>query len=447
MTAPRLTPPASRLTGLVLIAVLWVLAPAPAAAQARIVELRPVKGPTGGGTAVLIDVDESLLLGPVRVEFGSRPSPQVRRLGISILEVITPPGEPGPVPVRVVYGLWGSRTAPVVFTYVPPAPYLARLDPPSVPAGSDDLVLTVQGQNFTATSSLRVGDIPVSTTFLSPERLQARIPAALLTSTRTMDIRATENTVGGGASNALPFAIANPPPQLTGVKTPPLSAPGPPGGATLIVRGRDFRSDSRVTVAGTLLPTDYRTTEELAAIVPPELLAKPGDLAVTVVTPEPGGGQSQAMRLSVAPPFPGRFLVFTSNRRGGRNHIFLFDRERGRLDPLEEANSGAASDAYPSISADGRFMVFQSDRNGGQNDIFLFDREMRRLDPLPELNHPTAFDGFPHISADGRFIVFESDRLNGRPKIFLFDRTTRTLSELTQANEATADDGLASISN
>jgi Tol biopolymer transport system component len=98
-------------------------------------------------------------------------------------------------------------------------------------------------------------------------------------------------------------------------------------------------------------------------------------------------------------PLPGRFVVFTSNRRAGRNHVFLLDRETRRLDPLEEANSPIATDAYPSISA------------------------------------------------DGRFIVFESDRLNGRPKIFLFDRPARTLSEVREANEATPDDGLAAISN
>jgi len=443
--APPFPPHASRAAAVWLSAAFWLLQPAAAAAQARIDWLHPDKGPARGGTAVLIEVNENLILGPVRVEFGGRPSSQVRRLGLSILEVITPPGEPGPVPVRVVYGLWGSSTAPAVFTYLPLAPQLTRLHPPSVSTGSDGLVLEVEGEHFTTTSRLRVGDVPVPTTLISAQRLQARIPAVLLASARSVDIRATETAVGGGTSNALPLAIANPPPQVAGVEAPPLRAGGP--GTTLIVRGRDFRSDSRVHLAGTPLPTEFRTGEELAAVIPTELLAKPGDLPVTVVTPEPGGGQSKAVRLSVPPPFPGRYLAFTSNRRGGRNHIFLFDREMGRLDPLEEANSPSASEGYPSISADGRFIVFQSDRNRGQNDIFLFDRQTRRLDLLPELNHPMAFDGFPHISADGRFIVFESDRLNGRPKIFLFDRHTRALSELTQANEATADDGLASISD
>jgi hypothetical protein len=229
------------------------------------------------------------------------------------------------------------------------------------------------------------------------------------------------------------------------VEAPPLKVGGP--AASLTVRGRNFRPDSLVHLTGAAVATQYRTAEELTALIPLERLAKAGELPVTVVTPNPDGGTSNAMPLTVQDLFGGRFLAFTSNRRGGRNHVFVLDRETGRLDPLEEANSVNSNDGYPSISADGRFIAFQSDRTRGQTDVFLFDRGTRTLDPLPELNHPTAFDGFPHISADARFLVFESDRVRGRPKIFLFDRSTRWLSEVSQANEATADDGLPAISN
>jgi Tol biopolymer transport system component len=194
--------------------------------------------------------------------------------------------------------------------------------------------------------------------------------------------------------------------------------------------------------------TTYRSGEELIGTVPPHVFETPATLAITVSTPSPGGGASNPGRLLVeVPPVVGRYIVFTSNRNGGRNHLFLYDRATTRLDPLDEANNPTANDAYPSISADGRFIVFQSDRHRGQYDIFLFDRQTRTLDLLPEANHPTAFDGFPKISPDGRLVVFESDRLHKRPKIFLFDRQTRTVSELSHANEATADDGLAAISN
>jgi hypothetical protein len=433
---------------------MWLLLPPIASALASSVSLTPDRGPIAGGTKVLIEIDDGWTLGSIRVEFDGRPVPVVRGLGLSIVEVIAPPGKPGPIGVRVVYGLLGKSSASAVFTYISPVPRLTRLDPSTASAGAGELALSVEGEGFSTTSSVRVGEIQLPTTLLSPRRLQTRIPASLLAKAGTLDVRVADAAMGGGASNVAPLTLFNPLPQLSAVEAPPLRVSGPPGtlpkspaAATVTVRGQAFRRDSVIRLAGTAVPTEYHSDQELTAVIPPELLAKPGELPVVVVTPGPGGGTTRSLSLPVVAPFPGRFLVFTSNRHGRRNHIYLLDRQSGRLDPLEEANSRNSEDSYPSISGDGRFIVFQSNRRGGQFHVFLFDRETRNLDPLPELNHPTAFDGFPHISGDGRLIVFESDRLQGRPKVFLFDRQTRTLSELSQANEAAADDGLAAISN
>ena len=433
----------SRLASLLLAA--WLLVPISAGAESRIVSLTPGKGPTGGGTIVTLQLEGGVGFGPLEIRFGNRVASDVRRQGLSALEVVTPPGNPGPVPVRVMNNLWGIRTSPAVFTYVPPPPRLTRLEPATVLAGSEALVLQVEGEDFTQTSRLRVGETEVPTTFLDSHRLQARVPDSLLSTARTVGAVVTDAAVGGGTSNEVSLAVANPVPRVTGVEAAPLKASGQ--AAPLTVRGNGFRQDSRIQVGGTEVETHFRTGAELTATIPPQLLASPGSLAISVTTPGPGGGTSNSFSLTVETHLPGRFVVFTSNRRGGRNHIYLLDRETGKLDPLEQANSLNASDGYPTISADGRFIVFQSDRNRGQYDVYVFDREARTLDPLPELNHPTAFDGFPRISADGRFIVFESDRLNRKPKVFLFDRKTRTLSELNQANDPMADDGLAAISN
>lgn len=440
-----MTTPGARLTWALLAWSLWLLHPSHASGQSRITRISPDTGPMGGGTRVTMEVEGGVTFGPLRVEFGGRPAGAVDRLDFSTLQATTPAGRPGPVAVQVINELWGTSTAPAVFTYVPPPPRLIRLHPSAVPAGSGDVELAVEGEDLAATGRLRVGGSPVPSTFLDPQHLRARIPAALLARAGSLDVRVIDTGLGGGVSNVVALTVANPPPHLTAVEAPPLRAGG--GAALVTVRGRAFRPESFVSIAGTALPTRYASEGELTATIPADMLARPGELPVMVVTPDPGGGTSNPMTLSVPASFPGRFLVFTSNRRGGRNHVYLLDRQAGRLDPLEEANSVNASDGYPSISADGRFIVFQSNRHRGQDDVFLFDRETRQLDPLPELNDPIAFDGFPHISPDGRLIVFESDRLNGRPKIFLFDRQTRTLSELGQANEVTADDGLAAISN
>ncbi len=460
--APRFTLHVSRLTWTCLVLFLGLLLPAGADGQTRIVTLSPEKGPTGGGTLVTLQIEGGLALGPLGVEFGSRPASMVRRRGLSTLEAVTPPGEAGPIPVRVVNSLWGTKTDPAVFTYLPQGARLGWVDPASAPVGSDEVRLSLGGERFAAASTLRFGEVQVPTTFVSPERLEARVPVSLLGRAREVDLRVSDPALRGEQSNALAFAVVNPPPHLIGLGPPPPGYPaetlGAGGAAGLLtVRGQGFRPDSQVQIAGGVVETRYRAAGELLALIPAEFLSRPGDLPVTVTTPGPGGGRSNALNLRMssinAPtpagraPLPGRFLVFTSNRRGGRNHLYLLDRETGRLDRLEEANSINGNDGYPSISADGRFIVFQSDRSRGQADLFLFDRRTRSLDPMPEANHPTAFDGFPHISADGRFIVFESDRLNRRPKIFLFDRQTRMLSELNEANEPTADDGLAAISN
>lgn len=422
-----------------------LLSAAPVAAESRIVSLSPEKGPISGGTIVTVQLEGGVGLGPLEVRFGNRVASEVRRQGLSTLEVVTPPGTAGPVPVRVMNNLWGITTTAAVFTYVLQAPRLTRLDPSSVLVGSEETNLQIEGEDFGPTARLRIGETVVSSTRLSSRRLQAKVPASLFVTARTLGVVVTDAAAGGGTSNELSLAVVNPTPRMTVVEAPLLRVGG--AGARLTIRGSGFRQDSQIQVAGTALETQFRSGSELTAMIPSRLLAAAGGLVVSVLTPGPGGGTSNSASLAVAPQLPGRFVVFTSDRRGGRNHIFLLDRETGKVDPLEEANSPNASDGYPTISADGRFIVFQSDRNHGQDDVFLFDRDKRTLDPLPELNSPTAFDGFPRISANGRLIVFESDRLNGKPKVFLFDRETRTLSELSQANDLTASDGLAAISN
>ncbi len=436
-----------------LVALLFVsglLAPCLALASSRIVSLSPEKGPPSGGTHVRIQIEGGVSWGPLEVRFGDREASQVTRNGLSAVEAVSPPGQPGPVPVQVINGLWGTRTSPAVFTYVPassesPGPRLLRLMPSTVPVGSQATVLRVEGEAFDAEASLQIGEAVVSTTVVSPHRLEATLPAALLAKAQTLSVQVKPGKPGEAASNALLLAVSNPVPEMTVLETPPIRAGAL---ATAVsIHGRDFRPDSRVLVGDVAAETTYKSPEELAAVLPASALAAPGKLPVRVVTPGPGGGSSNPASLIVQPALPGRFVVFTSDRRGGHNHIYLLDRDTQKVDILEEANSWNATDDSPSISADGRFIVFQSDRNHGQFDVFLFDRQTRKLDPLPELNSPTAFDGFPHISADGRFIVFESDRQGGRPKVFLFDREARSVSALAHANEPTAEDGMPAISN
>src|SRR3989338_7215407 len=79
LSVSRLTFHTSRFTCVFLTLALWLLAPATAHAQDRIVALSPEKGPTGGGTVVSIEVEGGGVLGPLRGGFGGRAAGGLRR--------------------------------------------------------------------------------------------------------------------------------------------------------------------------------------------------------------------------------------------------------------------------------------------------------------------------------------------------------------------------------
>lgn len=126
----------------------------------------------------------------------------------------------------------------------------------------------------------------------------------------------------------------------------------------------------------------------------------------------------------------GRFLAFTSNRKGGAGltDLYLYDRQESKLVPLPVNSPN--SDAEPSLSGDGNLLAFVSDRPGGRGgrDIYLFDRSAREMVPLPGLNS-AAHEYSPSLSPDGRFIVFVSERLGGEGErdVYLYDRQTQKL--------------------
>jgi hypothetical protein len=431
------------ISGLTALTLLGAIARGGLGAEPCILHIDPDSGPAAGGTLASVRLADRLVSADVEVRFGDQPARVVSRSGV-VLKIEAPPHPPGVVTIRLPVEACEAEADGGRFTFLAPPQLLAvrTLDPA---ADTGDLVLEGTGSGFGPNARLLVDGTPVPTEIKGPERVEGRIPAALLGTARHMSLRIQDPK--SGISDALPLTIANPLPYLASVQTPPLRAGR--GRTPIRLFGRDFRPASVVHIGGQPQEARFLSDKEIEAVLPAETLEHPGNLSIRVVTPGPGGGESDALSLTVLPPppFGGRFVVFMTNRHGGRNHIRLLDRQTGKLDALEEANSPSASDGYPAISADGRFIVFQSDRHGGQSDILLFDRESRVLDRLPEANDPKAFDGFPSVSPDGRFIVFESDRLNRRPKIFVFDRETRLLTELNQANEATADDGVAAISN
>jgi hypothetical protein len=129
----------------------------------------------------------------------------------------------------------------------------------------------------------------------------------------------TSASVGSTAPGQLyllngPFVNPTDPPDSTvGTTingTPVLSSIAPSnataggGGASLILSGTGFASNSVAEWNGVALDTTYISATQLQATVPASDIANPGSAAVTVTTLTPGAGTSNASLFSVLPPAP-----------------------------------------------------------------------------------------------------------------------------------------------
>lgn len=131
-----------------------------------------------------------------------------------------------------------------------------------------------------------------------------------------------------------------------------------------------------------------------------------------------GGGRSLNSTASeLNPEIAGRYIVFSSDRRGSQD-IYMFDTISRNLIELPGLNSFDAIASDPSVSSDGRYIVFAASQNG-RSSVFLYDRETNQTrnlarDLQAEVRNPT-------ISADGNTIAFEGS-MNGQWDIMVYDR-------------------------
>ena len=173
---------------------------------------------------------------------------------------------------------------------------------------------------------------------------------------------------------------------------------------TLQVQGFDFVKSSRVLWDTSDRPTTFIDTTKLNAAIPATDLANPGNPAVTVSSPLPGGGITNALSFAITSGAAATLI-------------------RVSVDTAGVQSNGPSG--RPAISANGRFVAFESQASNlvvsdlnGQSDIFVRDT-CRGADPdcfpstkrvsLGDLDSEATGPSYrPSISADGRFVVFTS---------------------------------------
>lgn len=96
--------------------------------------------------------------------------------------------------------------------------------------------------------------------------------------------------------------MENPVPNISGLVP---SEGGPSNNdLALSITGQMFLRDSHTWFNGWGVSTLFDTNEQLRAAIPPDRLAYPGDVAVSVANPPPGGGMSNEVKFKILTPVP-----------------------------------------------------------------------------------------------------------------------------------------------
>ncbi len=276
----------------------------------RISSLRPGSA-AAGSPAFTLYVDGANFMPDSQVKWNGADRPTTF-VNTTLLKADIPVADilaPGVIPVTVVNPAPGggtSNSAPFTITgpNQNPVPSIDLISPQAAPAGGSAFTLDVVGSNFLPASQVRWNGAALPTTFVSATRLQAQIPAAEIGQPGLAGVTVLNPGPGGGSSNAATFTIVapgqNPVPSIAQLD-PPSTTTGAAASAAITLRvvGANFTEDSQVRWNGANRPTTFVSAGELRATIIAADISGAGTASVTVLTPEPGGGESNVATFTV----------------------------------------------------------------------------------------------------------------------------------------------------
>lgn len=211
-----------------------------------------------------------------------------------------------------------------------PIPALSSISPTNAVTGGPSFTLTVSGSGFINGSTVKWNGIALSTTYSSTSLLSATVPAANISAAGNAAVTVFTPSPGGGTSTPVGFIITanNPVPVLTAL-SPNSAAPGG-GSFTLTANGTNFISSSTINWNGAALTTTYISAAQLTALVPAANITIAGTANITVISPLPGGGTSNALVFTISPVVAAkRFLFDATHGETAGNADWVVDEDGG----------------------------------------------------------------------------------------------------------------------
>jgi hypothetical protein len=214
-----------------------------------------------------------------------------------------------------------SPVASLTVATATPTPTITSLSSTSAIVGSPAFSLSATGSNFTTGCTLQwnttslitsygYGTIynPSTGTYTTGYYLYGAVPASLLTAVGSVSITANCPSAVTPTSNAVTFNVTNPPvPTLSSLS----ATAGPIATDTSVnITGSGFTSTSIVSYNGQPLATTYSSSTYLTATLPASQLLFPGTGQITVTTPAPGGGISNALVFTAYVPIISNSMIY-----------------------------------------------------------------------------------------------------------------------------------------
>jgi hypothetical protein len=198
-------------------------------------------------------------------------------------------------PVSITVGHDCGQSGAATFTILAAPLTILSLTPSSAAGCGSDVTIRVSGAGFRAGAAVRWNGVALSTSFVSDTQLTAVVESNQLVVLGTASV--SVRNPDGATSGSLPFTIGANPHAISTLSPINIVAGSP--SFTLTVFGSSFGPSMSVHWSGTDLRTEFRSTSELGAVVPADLIKRAGKYLISVASL---CGESRTLEFEVLPP-------------------------------------------------------------------------------------------------------------------------------------------------